>query len=245
VFAVGVEATIRHYNGSAWSAMPGGLPFDLYSVWGRSGYNVFAVGHDFEFNGGGIWRYNGGYWSLVYHTLSSLESVWGSSGINVFTVGFNGTVLHYTGSWTAMTSGTTNTLYGVWGSSGSDVFVVGNNGTILHYSGVSTLIELSSFTATPKAGEVILQWNTESETNNAGFSLYRSESENGEYIKINTSIIPAKGLPTQGASYEFTDTAVQNRRTYYYKLEDIDFNGISTMHGPVSATPRWIYNLWK
>ena len=34
---------------------------------------------------------------------------------------------------------------------------------------------------------------------------------------------------------------VKNRKTYYYKLEDIDSSGTSTMHGPVSATPRLVY----
>jgi len=103
-----------------------------------------------------------------------------------------------------------------------------------------TLINLASFTATPKAGKVILQWNTESEIDNAGFNIYRSESEDGQYTKINTDLIPAKGASTQGASYEFIDNNVQNRKTYYYKLEDIDLNGTPTIHGPVSATPRLI-----
>ncbi len=106
-----------------------------------------------------------------------------------------------------------------------------------------TLIELSSFTATPKAGQVIIQWTTESEIDNAGFNLYRSQTENGNYSKINTSLIPAQGSTTQGANYEFTDTNVQNRKTYYYKLEDIDLTGKSKMHGPVSATPRLIYGM--
>ena len=39
----------------------------------------------------------------------------------------------------------------------------------------ATLITLVSFTATPKAGRVIIEWNTESETSNAGFNLYRSK----------------------------------------------------------------------
>jgi hypothetical protein len=51
----------------------------------------------------------------------------------------------------------------------------------------------------------------------------------------------AKGSPTQGATYEFADIAVQNGKTYYYKLEDIDLSGKSTMHGPVSAMPRLIF----
>ena len=57
----------------------------------------------------------------------------------------------------------------------------------------ATLINLSSFTATPKFSKVTIQWSTESETDNSGFNLYRSESENGEYIKINDSLIPAQG----------------------------------------------------
>lgn len=84
-------------------------------------------------------------------------------------------------------------------------------------------------------------WNAESEIDNAGFNLYRAESEDGEYVKINDSLIPAEGSPTQGASYQFIDENVQNRKTYYYKLEDIDLKGISTMHGPVSAAPRAVY----
>jgi hypothetical protein len=108
-----------------------------------------------------------------------------------------------------------------------------------------TVISLSSFTATPKAGKVILIWSTESEIDNTSFNLYRSTTENGKYIKINDSLISAQGLPTQGTSYEFIDTNVQNRKTYYYKLEDIDLNGTSTMHGPVSATPRLLFWMFR
>jgi hypothetical protein len=105
-------------------------------------------------------------------------------------------------------------------------------------SGGPTVINLSSFTATSKAGKVLLEWTTEAEIGNAEFNLYRCTSEDGEYIKINESLIPAQGSSTQGASYEFMDTGVRNRNTYYYKLADIDLNGSSTMHGPVNATPR-------
>jgi len=108
-----------------------------------------------------------------------------------------------------------------------------------------TLIELTSFTATPLHKEVIINWSTESEIDNAGFNIYRLKAEDGEYIKINTALIPAQGSITQGAFYEFVDTNVQNRKTYYYKLEDMDLNGISTMHEPVNATPRLIYGMGK
>jgi hypothetical protein len=109
----------------------------------------------------------------------------------------------------------------------------------------TTLITLSSFTVTPRAGKIVLQWDTEAEIDNAGFNLYRAESENVEYAKINDSLIPAQGSSTEGASYEFIDNNVQNRKHYCYKLEDIDLAGNSTLHGPLSATPRRFYGIFS
>ena len=113
---------------------------------------------------------------------------------------------------------------------------IGGIGGSQFYSEASVVINLTSFTATPSRKKVILEWTTESEFGNTGFNLYRAESEDGNYIKINPSLIPAEGSPTQGAMYQFIDKKVKNRKTYWYKLEDIDLKGTSTMHGPVSAT---------
>jgi hypothetical protein len=104
-----------------------------------------------------------------------------------------------------------------------------------------TLIELSSFTAYPSNGLVVIEWVTESEIENVGFNLYRSSTRDGEYIQINDSMVISEGSSLEGAAYQFFDEDVQNRKTYYYKLEDIDIYGVSTFHGPVSATPRKIY----
>ena len=102
---------------------------------------------------------------------------------------------------------------------------------------------LNEFNAIPNNSIISLVWSTASEIDTAGFNLYRAESETGEYTKINDSLIPAQGSSIQGASYEFTDSGVQNRETYYYKLEDIDLNGKSILHGPVKAVPRWWYGV--
>jgi len=104
-----------------------------------------------------------------------------------------------------------------------------------------TVITLAFFATIAGNNRIALRWRTESENQNTGFNLYRAESENGEFYKINTSLIPAYGSPTHGADYEFVDTNVQNRKMYYYKLEDIDLNGKSSYHGIVSSTPRWLY----
>jgi hypothetical protein len=260
-FAVGDSGLIRHYNGNNWSAMTSGTANTLNDIWGSSSTDVFAVGMQ-----GSILHYNGSNWStMTSGTTNDLYNIWGSSDSDVFAVGTNGTILHYDGNgWSAMVSGTTNTLRGVWGSSDSDVFAVGDTGTILHYEGTlttttvpstttisttttapPTVVTLIGFEAVPGKNMVTLKWSTATELDNAGFNLYRLESADGAYSKINDSLIIAQGSSTQGASYEFTDNNVQNRKTYYYKLEDIDLSGKITMHGPVSATPRLIYGMGK
>ncbi|MFC1592131.1 choice-of-anchor Q domain-containing protein [Thermodesulfobacteriota bacterium] len=112
------------------------------------------------------------------------------------------------------------------------------------YELAATIITLSSFGATPANNETTVLWTTSSEIDNAGFNLYRAEGE-GQYVRINHNLIPAEGAPAEGASYEFVDEDVQNRIQYSYLLEDVDINGVSTMHGPVNALPRLIYGIGK
>jgi hypothetical protein len=109
----------------------------------------------------------------------------------------------------------------------------------------TTLIELASFTAQAGKGRVKLEWVTESEIDNAGFYIWRSTEENGEYVRLNDEIIPAQGSPGQGATYDFTDKTAKNRNTYFYKLQDMDVYGNSTFNGPVSATPRFILGIFN
>jgi hypothetical protein len=107
-----------------------------------------------------------------------------------------------------------------------------------------TLVKLSYFRANPLNGAVFLEWATETELDNAGFNIWRSGEENGEYMRINPYFIPSQGEAGLGAEYSYTDYDVTNGVTYYYKLEDIDINGKSTFHGPVSATPNDIILIW-
>jgi hypothetical protein len=103
-----------------------------------------------------------------------------------------------------------------------------------------TLITLSSFKAKAGHRSVKLTWETESEVDNAGFNLYRADSADGAYTKVNDALIPARGSPTEGAKYKLVDKGLKNGTKYFYKLEDIDLNGTSTSHGPENATPRLI-----
>ena len=107
-----------------------------------------------------------------------------------------------------------------------------------------TLIELASFTATPHDGYVLLEWETASEIDNAGFNLWRSQAQAGPYTRLNAQLIPVRGGPTTGASYSYDDDTVTNGVTYWYKLEDVNLYGVSTLHGPVRAVAGRDYRLY-
>jgi hypothetical protein len=104
-----------------------------------------------------------------------------------------------------------------------------------------TNIELSTLDAIPSDKQVTLKWKTETETENAGFNVWRADN----FVKINKAVIPALGSSAEGSDYDFVDQWVLNGKRYFYLLEDIDNNGISTFHGAVKATPRWLYRRGK
>jgi hypothetical protein len=106
-----------------------------------------------------------------------------------------------------------------------------------------TAITLSSFTVQPGNGSVTLNWVTESETTNAAFNILRADKKIGAYKQI--AHIQSKGSSTQGASYEYIDTSVQNGKKYWYKLQDVDLGGKTEDHGPVKAKPKKNYQTMK
>ena len=97
-------------------------------------------------------------------------------------------------------------------------------------------VELTSFTAAIIQGKVILQWITQTETENLGFHVYRSRSEPGNYIRMSQKIIPGAGSTDESHHYSYTDKNIESNQTYYYKLADVDFNGNINFHGPISVT---------
>ena len=87
----------------------------------------------------------------------------------------------------------------------------------------------------PTEAVVIVEWTTASEVDTAGFNLYRSESPDGPFARINDHLIPASPDPLLGGSYAFTDSNVVAGHTYYYQLEDVEIDGTATRHGPIEV----------
>jgi len=100
-----------------------------------------------------------------------------------------------------------------------------------------TAVTLASFEAIGQDDAILITWETASELNNVGFNLYRSESFDGPWAQLNTTLIPPQYPGSVlGGVYEWWDTLVRPGEVYYYRLEDIDISGARTFHGPVWAT---------
>jgi hypothetical protein len=84
-------------------------------------------------------------------------------------------------------------------------------------------VELVSFTAESVDDEVILKWQTSTETNNSGFEILCSaQNENYDWEKI--GFVEGKGTTTEISNYVFTDK-IGMPGVYNYKLKQIDFDG--------------------
>ncbi len=80
-----------------------------------------------------------------------------------------------------------------------------------------------------ETGQVDITWITESELNNAGFNVLRSEAKNGEFQVINVKgIIAGHGTTSEQHVYKFTDTTAKPNVVYYYQIEDVSVNGLRT-----------------
>ena len=119
----------------------------------------------------------------------------------------------------------------------------------LKWGGEPLPVTLSHFRAEHTNAGVILKWTTESEVDNAGFYIHRSETKEGEFKVVNPTLIQGAGTTSERNEYTWTDTTAKPNVAYYYRIEDISHAGVrkqlATVHmrGLVSAsgklTTRW------
>ncbi len=135
-------------------------------------------------------------------------------------------------------------LYNTFASSGIMALVSRNHGdnniNFIPKVAVTPMrpaITLRSFKAGADDGRVTLTWETSGETDNAGFNLYRSRRRDGRYTQVNDALVDAKGDAASGGSYSFEDQPGHGN-FYYYKLESVDYDGVSIVHKPVKVRVR-------
>ena len=95
--------------------------------------------------------------------------------------------------------------------------------------------KVTDFAGQGGTNEAVLTWTTIAENENLGFNVHRSLFEGGPYQQVNAQLIPGAGTSTIPLDYTFTDTDFGRGTTFYYKMEDVDASGSSTMHGPVQV----------
>jgi len=96
-----------------------------------------------------------------------------------------------------------------------------------------------------RSPRILIEWETATEIDTIGFNLYRANQIEGPYQKLNDSLIPATNDSFRGGSYQYVDANIMPNRTYYYQLEDVDTQGKTTKHEPISvqANPQGLFEL--
>ena len=87
-------------------------------------------------------------------------------------------------------------------------------------------VELSHFRPErTETGTVVIQWTTQSEVDNAGFNILRSQTKTGMFKIVNAQLIPGAGTTAEQNTYTWTDTTAKPNVVYYYQIEDVSFAG--------------------
>jgi len=136
-------------------------------------------------------------------------------------------------SWTEQESAVLDAESNTLTLSGIDTFNWWTAGT--SGAGVTLPVTLSSFTALETNSNFVqLDWITQSESNLAGYNVYRNTLEEitGSQL-ISPNIIPASNTPN-GDSYRYTDREIVYKNTFYYWLESLDLGGETHLFGPIS-----------
>ena len=93
-------------------------------------------------------------------------------------------------------------------------------------SGGALPVQLSKFRAELSDAGIVLKWATESELDNAGFYIYRSETKDGEFKVVNPTMIQGAGTTSERNEYTWTDTTAKPNTVYYYRIKDVSHAGV-------------------
>ena len=76
-----------------------------------------------------------------------------------------------------------------------------------------------------ESGDIVVRWITESELNNAGFNILRSETRDGQFTKLNEQLISGQGTTSERTTYEWKDSTAKPNVVYYYQIQDVSLDG--------------------
>jgi hypothetical protein len=133
VFAVGDDAIVAHYDGSAWTRTLIDSNFNS-SIWGASPTDVYMLG-TFD-----LVHFDGSTWSPIELDGGAGDGqVWGTGADDVWVMTDSSQLGHFDGAaWeTVETEDFVGDLAAVWGPAPDDLWAAGSAGAIAHYDGES------------------------------------------------------------------------------------------------------------
>ena len=86
--------------------------------------------------------------------------------------------------------------------------------------------------------QVVIDWETASEIDTAGFLIYRSFLPDGPFTKLTADMIPASADTLAGGAYTYTDNDIFTSRQVYYQLVEVETSGKENLLGETTVTPR-------
>ncbi len=93
--------------------------------------------------------------------------------------------------------------------------------------------------ATAETYQNTIKWSTASEVDNFGFDVFRGDSEDGPFERLNAETIEGGGTVDEPRKYQFVDDTIDPHRTYYYYVESISMGGVRERFTPVGkAGPK-------
>ncbi|MYB92883.1 hypothetical protein F4054_23400 [Candidatus Poribacteria bacterium] len=120
----------------------------------------------------------------------------------------------------------------------------------LKWGGTALPVTLSFFRAEFIKTSVVIKWITESEIDNAGFYIYRSETRDGHFKVVNPHLIRGAGTTSERNTYTWNDATAKPNVTYYYRIEDVSHAGdrkqLATvrMRGNISVSAAKFTTTW-
>lgn len=104
-----------------------------------------------------------------------------------------------------------------------DIYVLAtNNGIGSYRTDASIPVELTSFIAKVIDRDVILNWNTATETNNLGFEVERRAQNQQSWNSL--GFVKSAGTTIEPQQYSFKDSKVESGK-YLYRLKIVDMDG--------------------
>lgn len=91
-----------------------------------------------------------------------------------------------------------------------------------------------------------VHWETATEIQTAGFNIYRGTSSEDISTLVNQDgLIPSYGEDVSGASYTYVDDTIEVGQTFYYMIEEIEYDGQANRYDSDVFTAKIPYlTLW-